>query len=665
MARIPPHIIEDIMNTARIEEVIGDFVALKRSGSNLKGLSPFTDEKSPSFMVSPAKQIFKCFSSGKGGTVVSFIMEHEHFSYPEALKWLADRYNIEVPEDKPLTAEEQEQITERESLLIINEYARDFFVDRMHKGEEGKAIGLSYFVERGFRPEIIERFQLGYCPQNEGSLTTSALKKGFKLQYLEALGLSRTKDDRHFDFFSGRVMFPIHSISGKVLGFGGRTLQSGKKVAKYFNSPESIIYNKSKILYGLYFAKSSIIKYDNSYLVEGYTDVISMHQAGVENVVASSGTALTKDQIKLMKRYSNNITILYDGDAAGIRASFRGIDLILEEGMNVKVVLFPEGEDPDSFAKNHGPDEVKTYIEENQRDFVGFKTDILLKDTDHDPIKRAGLIKDIVESIALIPDDITRTVYLKETSEQFELDEQTLLNEMNKIRRNKRSTGTPGSQADSLTDSPNEDLSSFQTPTQPAKQSITIDPNEGDKAKELDLIRILVLYGSRAIELNQASPGEPKMIVDVSLAELVVHEIDRDDLSFANPVFQKIYEICKKGLSEDILFSPTYFMRNENQEIVQIVSDFLTSKYELSESWLKDFKIYTNDELQRLPQALHESLYAFKNSKIKQRIQFIRERLKPDHEEYDEDQLEILLREQMELQKIQGVFAKELNRIIV
>lgn len=665
MARIPPHIIEDIMNTARIEEVIGDFVALKRSGSNFKGLSPFTDEKSPSFMVSPAKQIFKCFSSGKGGTVVSFIMEHEHFSYPEALKWLADRYNIEVPEDKPLTAEEQEQITERESLLIVNEYARDFFVDRMHKGEEGKAIGLSYFVERGFRPEIIERFQLGYCPQNEGSLTDAALKKGYKLKYLEALGLSRTRDDRHFDFFSGRVMFPIHSISGKVLGFGGRTLQSGKKVAKYFNSPESIIYNKSKILYGLYFAKSSIIKYDNSYLVEGYTDVISMHQAGVENVVASSGTALTKDQIKLMKRYSNNITILYDGDAAGIRASFRGIDLILEEGMNVKVVLFPEGEDPDSFAKNHGPDEVKTYIEENQLDFVGFKTDILLKDTNNDPIKRAGLIKDIVESIALIPDEITRSVYLKDTSEQFELDEQTLLNEMNKIRRNKRNAGGSVNPTSASNESENEDLSSFQTPTQPSKQSITIDPNEGDKAKELDLIRILVLYGSRAIELNQAAPGEPKMIVDVSLAELVVHEIERDDLSFANPVFQEIYEICKKGLSEDILFSPTYFMRNENQEIVQIVSGFLTSKYELSESWLKDFKIYTNDELQRLPQALHESLYAFKNSKIKQRIQFIRERLKPDHEEYDEDQLEILLREQMELQQIQGVFAKELNRIIV
>lgn len=665
MARIPPNIIEDIMNTARIEEVIGDFVALKRSGSNFKGLSPFTDEKSPSFMVSPAKQIFKCFSSGKGGTVVSFIMEHEHFSYPEALKWLADRYNIEVPEDKPLTAEEQEQITERESLLIVNEYARDFFVDRMHKGEEGKAIGLSYFVERGFRPEIIERFQLGYCPQNEGSLTDAALRKGYKLKYLEALGLSRTRDDRHFDFFSGRVMFPIHSISGKVLGFGGRTLQSGKKVAKYFNSPESIIYNKSKILYGLYFAKSSIIKYDNSYLVEGYTDVISMHQAGVENVVASSGTALTKDQIKLMKRYSNNITILYDGDAAGIRASFRGIDLILEEGMNVKVVLFPVGEDPDSFAKNHGSDEVKTYIEENQRDFVGFKTDVLLKDTNNDPIKRAGLIKDIVESIALIPDDITRAIYLKETSEQFELDEQTLLNEMNKIRRNKRSAGTAGGQTYTPNESENQDISSFQTPTQPAKQSITIDPNEGDKAKELDVIRILVLYGSRAIELNQAALGEPKVIVDVSLAELVVHEIERDDLSFANPVFQKIYEICKKGLSENILFSPTYFMRDENQEIVQIVSDFLTSKYELSEGWLKDFKISTNDELQRLPQALHESLYAFKNSKIKQRIQFIRERLKPDHEEFDENQQEILLREQMDLQKIQGVFAKELNRIIV
>ena len=313
MSRIPPHIIDEIMQTARIEEVIGEFVNLKKSGSNLKGLSPFVDEKSPSFMVSPAKQIFKCFSSGKGGTVVSFLMEKEHFSYPEALKWLADKYGIQVPEDKPQTAEEMAAITERESLYIINEFAKEHFMHNMHDTNEGQNIGLSYFEERGFRADIIKKFQLGYCLNSGDDFTKAALKKGYKKEYLESVGLTKTKEDRSFDFFRGRVMFPIHSISGRVLGFGGRTLITDKKIAKYFNSPESIIYNKSEILYGLYFAKGDIIKYDNCFLCEGYTDVISMHQAGVANSVASSGTSLTKEQIKLIKRYTQNITILYDG----------------------------------------------------------------------------------------------------------------------------------------------------------------------------------------------------------------------------------------------------------------------------------------------------------------------------------------------------------------
>ena len=434
MAKIPPHIIDDIMQASRIEEVIGEFVNLKRAGSNLKGLSPFTDEKSPSFVVSPSKQIFKCFSTGKGGTVVSFLMEKEHFSYPEALRWLADRYNVEIPEEAPLTAEQQAAITERESLHIINDFAKDYFANSMHETEEGKAIALSYFEERGFRLDIVKKFQLGYCLNKGDDFTKAALKKGYKLEYLEKVGLVKTKENRSFDFFRGRVMFPIHSVSGRTLGFGGRTLFTDKKIAKYFNSPESIIYNKSEILYGLHFAKGDIIKYDNCFLCEGYTDVISLHQAGIENVVSSSGTSLTKEQIKLIRRYTQTITILYDGDPAGIKASFRGIDLILEEGMNVKVVLFPEGEDPDSYSKSVSTVELENYIKEHTQDFVTFKSEILLKDSKGDPIKKAELIREIIHSVSLIPDQITRSMYSKTLSERFDIDEGIVSNELNKSR---------------------------------------------------------------------------------------------------------------------------------------------------------------------------------------------------------------------------------------
>ena len=656
MGRIPSNIIDDIMNTARIEEVIGDYVNLKKSGSNYKGLSPFTDEKSPSFMVSPAKQIFKCFSSGKGGTVVSFLMEQEQFSYPEALKWLADRYNIDIPEDKPLTPEEKEALTERESLSIINEFARDFFVERMHKGEEGKAIGLSYFVERGFQKETIEKFQLGYCPRKETSFTETALKKGFKQEYLEKLGLTKTKEDRSFDFFSGRVMFPIHSVSGKVLGFGGRTLQTEKKVAKYFNSPESIIYNKSKILYGIYFAKSDIIKYDNCFLVEGYTDVISLSQSGVTNVVSSSGTSLTQEQIKLIKRYTDNITILYDGDAAGIKASFRGIDLILAAGMNVKVVLFPDGDDPDSYAKKVGSDELKSYIDSAKKDFVSFKTEVLLEDTEGDPILRAGLIKDLASSIALIPDNITRSVYTKSTAELLDVKEQLLITEINKLRQQNR----------------NKELGIPTPPSQPSppKQPVSEQVDEASTKRsfheqELDIIRILVLYGSRAIEVEQINEKQEKIEVEVSVAEIIVHEIIKDDLSFNNPLFNSIFDIVKSGVSEGILYDTPYFLRQENQEMVKFVSDYLSPKYELSQNWLLAHKIDTNAEIHKLAQAVRETLYAFKNAKIQARLLDIQEALNPKNEAFKAEEMEELLKEQIALQKIKSSFAKQLGRIIV
>ena len=388
--------IDTVFETARVEEVIGDFVSLKRAGSNLKGLSPFTDEKTASFVVSPAKQIFKCFSTGKGGSVVTFLMEKEHYSYPEALRWLADKYGVQIPDDKPATPEELAAISERESLHVINDFARTEFVDRLHKTDEGKKIGLSYFIERGFRPEIIEQFQLGYSINKGDDFTAAALKKGYKLEYLEKVGLSKTKDDRSFDFFRGRVMFPIHSVSGRTLGFGGRILTSDKKAAKYLNSPESDVYHKSKVLYGIYNAKQSIAKEDNCYLVEGYTDVIQFAQRGITNVVSSSGTALTPEQIRLVNRLTQNITVLFDGDAAGLRASIRGVDLILEQGMNVKICTFPEGEDPDSFAKNNTLDVLQSYLLENAKDFISFKASLLAKEADNDPIKKADTIRDMV-----------------------------------------------------------------------------------------------------------------------------------------------------------------------------------------------------------------------------------------------------------------------------
>ena len=654
--RIPSHIIDDIMSTARIEEVIGDYVNLKRAGSNLKGLSPFTEEKTPSFVVSPAKQIFKCFSTGKGGTVVSFLMEQEQFSYPEALKYLAGRYNIELPEEKPLTPEELAEQTERESLSIINDFARDFFAERMHKGEEGKTIGLSYFVERGFRKDIIEKFQLGYCPEKEQSFTETALKKGFKKEYLEKLGLTKSKDGRSFDFFSGRVIFPIHSVSGKVLGFGARTLRNDKKIAKYFNSPESIIYNKSKVLYGIYFAKAHIIKQDNCFLVEGYTDVISLYQSGVENVVSSSGTSLTKDQIKLIQRYTQNITILYDGDAAGIKASFRGIDLILEQGLNVKVVLFPDGDDPDSYAKKVSTEELKSYIESAQKDFVSFKTDILLTDSGDDPIKRAALIKEIAASIALIPDQISRSVFIQSTAKKLTIEEQTLLSEVNKLRHQIKVKEAGGTW---------KDVEEEQAAVA-VKPKTTYTKKQRDfYEQEEDLIRILVLYGARAIELNFKDEKEQDITIEVSVAEVIVNEIVRDELGFSNTLFKAIFERCKKGVDEGILYDPQFFLRDEDQAIVQFVSNYLTPKHELSEEWLLTYQIDTSKEIHRLPQAVTESIYSFKNAYIQNELLQIQEQLNPANESYDESKVEELLRKQIELLQIKSTFAQQLGRITV
>lgn len=649
MARIPPHIIDDIMQTARIEEVIGQFVNLKRAGSNLKGLSPFTDEKTPSFVVSPAKQIFKCFSTGKGGNVVSFLMEKEHYSYPEALTWLADKYGIQLPEEKPATPEELAEISERESLHIINNFARDHFVNNMKNTTEGKNIGMSYFVERGFRPEIIEKFELGYCINKSDDFTSAALKKGYKLEFLEKVGLTKTKNDRSFDFFRGRVMFPIHSASGRVLGFGGRTLITDKKIAKYFNSPESIIYNKSKILYGLHFSKGDIIKYDNCFLCEGYTDVISMYQAGVTNVVASSGTALTKEQIGLIKRYTNNITILYDGDAAGIKASFRGIDLILEQGLNVKVILFPEGEDPDSYAKSVGTDELKEFLKENEQDFLSFKTDILLKDGSDDPIQRAGLIKEVVHSVSLIPDPITRKVFVQSIAKRFEMDEQTLNYELQVLLNKQQGINTPP---------PRPKPTAPTTEKAPEKTTkVKIDYNE------FDLMRVLVLYGANALEFDQLNSEGKKETVEISVAELICQELEIDDLYFDEPIFAKLHQIIKDGINENVLHKPSFFLRSENQNIVHFVSEIQFRQREISHNWANKHNIFTASEKDKLETAVMGAIHSFKISKVEKRIQEIRLALHKN--EISGEETMDLLAEQVALENVKKAIAKKMGRIIV
>ena len=526
----------------------------------------------------------------------------------------------------------------------------------MHATEEGKAIGLSYFVERGFRQDIIAKFQLGYCLEKGNDFTEAALNKGYKLEYLEKIGLVKSKDGRNFDFFRGRVMFPIHSVTGRVLGFGGRTLLSDKKIAKYFNSPESIIYNKSDILYGLYFAKGDIIKYDNCFLVEGYTDVISMHQAGITNVVSSSGTSLTHGQIKLIRRYTPNVTILYDGDAAGIKASFRGIDLLLEEGLNVRVVLFPDGDDPDSYSKKVSSAELDDYIKSNTKDFVTFKAEILLQGTT-DPIQRSKLIHDIVHSISLIPDQISRTVYTKEIAKRFDIDQTIVEQELVKLRKTalgKQNT-EPGQTVSEV------DYSVTRKPKIEQPNSNDHEIDDQINATEYDLIRILVKYGTLVI------PDEKRelSLEDVTVAQLICNELFRDELTFNHPTLQKIYEYANEGINQQkTTFQAKHYLRSEDQDIVQIVSEIETDRHELSHNWLKDKNIETNYEIDKLKAAVSSSILAFKTDKLQQRINEIRKKISQLGDD-EIEKMEELLIDQINYERAKMRFAEQLGRIIL
>lgn len=552
---ISKNTIDTVFETARVEEVIGDFVNLKRAGGNLKGLSPFSNEKSPSFMVSPVKQIWKDFSSGKGGNVVAFLMEHEHFSYPEAIRYLAKKYNIEIEETEQ-TDQDKAEANEKESMYLVSEFAQKYFHNTLLNTDEGQAIGYSYFKERGFSGDTIKKFGLGYSPEEWDALTKEALGKGYNLEYLDKTGLTILREDgRHIDRFKGRVIFPIQSMSGRVLGFGGRILGNDKKVAKYLNSPESDIYHKSKVLYGIYHAKQSIAKLDNCFLVEGYTDVIQLHQAGIENVVASSGTALTSDQIRLVNRLTKNITVLFDGDAAGLRASIRGIDLILEEGMNVKVCTFPDGDDPDSFAKKTPYDELVAYLTENAKDFIQFKASLLMDEAKNDPVKKAGLIRDMVTSISKIPDRIQREIYIQECARIMDISEQVLVSTLAQLVQK------------DITDA-GKKLKEEQKAFEVVKNAEPQLSGKVDIQYELErkIIEILLLYGAVEEEfedvfLKPDDYGELKQVSEMrnyKVYERIYLSLQEDETELANPLFRDIYN--------DLV---AYYQQNEKFEIEQ------------------------------------------------------------------------------------------------
>lgn len=652
--------IDQVYETARLEEVIGDFVQLKKSGSNFKGLSPFTDERSPSFMVSPVKQIWKDFSSGKGGNVVAFLMEHEHFTYPEAIKYLAKKYNIEI-EETERTDEQKEEANERESMYLVSEYAQEYFSNVLWESELGKAIGLSYFKERGFTDETIKKFHLGYCLDQWDGFTIAALEKGYQLNYLDKTGLTIVKEDvsnpnnsKKFDRFKARVMFPIHSMSGRVLGFGGRILTNDKKSAKYLNSPESDIYHKSKVLYGIYYAKQAIAKEDNCYLVEGYTDVIQMHQRGLENVVASSGTALTSEQIRLVNRLTKNITVLFDGDAAGLRASLRGIDLILEQGMNIKVCTFPEGEDPDSFSKNNDLDDVLAYLKDNSKDFIQFKANLLAEEAADDPIKRADTVRDIVNSIAKIPDAIKREIYIQECASIMKVSEGVLFSTLAQIGKKKQTEASK---------SVRQEQKAFDV----VKNEAAVEKVDVQYELERKIIEMLLLYGKEEqqfedLVLKENEEGdlilEPESL-EIKVYEKIFLDLQEDEIEMTNTQFRNIYEVLIAELNEKEDFAVNTFLSDLDQEMVSEISSILMEeeKYVLHD-WTRK-EIYPKEKTTVIAQLVSETILTLRCFLIKKRMHT----LQKNTENNPEDNRETL-EEIMNYLQLNNLLNKKLNRVL-
>lgn len=646
--------IDSVFETARVEEVIGDFVQLKKSGSNFKGLSPFTDERSPSFMVSPVKQIWKDFSSGKGGNVVAFLMEHEHFSYPEAIKYLAKKYGIEI-EELAQSSEQKEEANERESLYLLSEFAKDYFHSTLVKTEEGKAIALSYFKERGFSEETIQKFELGYSPNSWDAFTSHAIKKGYLLDFLEKTGLTIVREEKQFDRFKGRVMFPILSLSGRTLGFGGRILTNDKKAAKYVNSPESDIYHKSQVLYGIYHAKQSIAKEDNCYLVEGYTDVIQLFQSGIHNVVSSSGTALTSDQIRLISRLTANITLLFDGDAAGLRASLRGVDLILEQGMNVKICTFPEGEDPDSFAKNNSLAELKQYLADNAQDFINLKASLLASEAKSDPLRKAETIREIVVSISKIPDSIKREVYLQECARIMEISEAVLFNTMAQILQKERRDASIKPQ------------SGFQE-IAVVKDAKSIERVDVQYELERKIIELLLLYGNVEEDFEdliveadaKGAIGFKPEVVKAKVFEKIYLDLQDDEIEFTNESFKEVYyEIINKlNQSEDIQLSELVnkFDKNTAEVVTNILME--EEKYILHNWTGKD--IFVKEKENTIPQMVSETILNLRRHLVSLKIMELADGLKGE----DEEEKKMVMENIRDYNILRTILSEKLNRVL-
>lgn len=695
--------IDRILDAANIVDVVSEFVTLRKRGVNYVGLCPFHDDKSPSFYVSPAKNICKCFACGEGGTAVHFIMKHEQIGYFDALRFLAKKYNIEIAE-RELSDEEKRVRSDRESMFIVNAWAQQYFSQMLHEHVEGKTVGMRYFIERGFREDTIRKFQLGYSLDQRDALYQQALRKGYKKEYLEKTGLVIAYENGNVnDRFRGRVIFPVHSLSGKVVAFGGRVLKKDEKTAKYVNSPESPIYHKSNELYGIYFAKQAIVKADRCYLVEGYTDVISMHQSGVENVVASSGTALTHGQIRLIHRFTNNITVLYDGDAAGIKAAIRGIDLLLDEGMNVKVVLLPDGEDPDSFARSHSATEFTEFIRQHETDFIRFKTKLLLADAGNDPVKRAALIGDIIRTIAIVPDDITRTIYIRECSAMMEIDEQVVLNQVNKQRLSKneqkssvpvtnRSTTeilppdysivepsgqmqeVPVATAEPVSDQlppdfppPLEEEFSGSNeipeipPSAPVEETLVMTRQRSPyEAFEIALLRYVVRYGERV--LYDYVDEETKERIVMRVAEFIRDDLERDDLSFYTPIFKQMLDEAANRCGEETFIAHRYFLSHPDPLVSRVAANLMSEKYQLSKYHFKFREVEQEED--KLDQLVVRDLFAFKEAYIMRQLKEKQEQLK-QLSSADPEQIMTVMKEIAQLNEIKKVLSKELGERII
>ena len=659
--------IDRILDAAQIVEVVSDFVTLRKRGVNYVGLCPFHNEKPPSFSVSPSKGLCKCFSCGKGGNAVHFIMEHEQMSYPEALRYLAKKYNIEIKE-RELTNEEKEVQSNRESMFIVNNFARDYFQNILKNHIDGRSIGLAYFRQRGFRDDIIDKFQLGFSTEGRDALAQEALRKGFKQEFLVKTGLCYETDDHKLrDRFWGRVMFPVHTLSGKVVAFGGRVLSTeNKKLAKYVNSPESEIYHKSNELYGIYFAKQAIVKQDRCFLVEGYTDVISMHQSGVENVVASSGTSLTPGQIRLIHRFTNNITVLYDGDMAGIKASIRGIDMLLEEGMNIKVCLLPDGDDPDSFARKHNATEFQNFIQEHETDFIRFKAQLLMEDAGKDPMKRAELINDIVRSIAVIPEAIVRDVYIKECGQLLRIEDKLLVSEVAKRRELQAEKGNkPIASNNAPTPQPGEMPPPFPPEEMEADTYQSFIPQEGKEGQEFYkyerlIIQMIVRYGEKVMcNLTDEEGNE----VPVTVVEYVINDLKEDELAFHNPLHRRILSEASEHIHDQEFASERFFVAHPDPKISTIATELASDRYQLSKYHSKTQKLVTDEE--RLYEMVPMLMINFKNAIVAEELKHIMYALQDPSIANDNAQCDAVMQRYKEMKEIQNLMAKRLGDRVV